>query len=185
MWLDDLKRQLQELPSIIGKENKYLNAAVLLPLVYLEEQWQLLYHVRSETISQGGEVAFPGGRVESLDLNVFETAIRETCEELGIKKEQITIIGNMGTLMTPTGITIDAIVGVIDISSIEVLNPNEEVAKVFIVPLKHLINQEPIVHQVRLRIEPYYIDESGNEVTLLPAKELGLPIRYHSSWVLA
>lgn len=182
MWLDDLKRHLQELPSIIGKQNMYLNAAVLLPLVYLEEQWQLLYHVRSETISQGGEVAFPGGRVEMSDLNVVNTAIRETCEELGIEKDKIDIIGSMGTLLTPTGITIDAIIGVLDIRSLAELSPNGEVSKVFLVPINYLLSHEPRVHQVRLSIEPHYVDEAGNEVILLPAKELGLPLRYHRPW---
>ena len=69
-------------PKPLGESGRY---AVLLPLLYNEknEKYQVLYQVRSEHISQPGEVSFPGGHAE--DGETFqEAAIRETCEELNI-----------------------------------------------------------------------------------------------------
>ena len=45
--------------------------------------------MRSEHISQPGEISFPGGRVE--DGETFqEAAIRETCEELNLVPIKLT-----------------------------------------------------------------------------------------------
>ena len=48
-------------PSLLGEQRRY---AVLCPLVEQEDGLHFLYEVRSRTLSQGGEVCFPGGRME-------------------------------------------------------------------------------------------------------------------------
>ena len=48
-----------------------------------------------------GQIAFPGGKKENFDLNLIETALRETEEEVGIKKESITVLGCLSTLYIP------------------------------------------------------------------------------------
>ena len=80
-------------PKPLGEKGRY---AVLLPLIYdvKTDKYQILYQVRSEHISQPGEVSFPGGRVE--DGETFqEAAIRETCEELNLIPDQIDIWGEI------------------------------------------------------------------------------------------
>ena len=69
-------------PKPLGEKGRY---AVLLPLIYdvKTDKYQILYQVRSEHISQPGEVSFPGGRVENGET-FQEAAIRETCEELNL-----------------------------------------------------------------------------------------------------
>jgi 8-oxo-dGTP pyrophosphatase MutT (NUDIX family) len=42
-------------------------------------------------VKQPGEICFPGGRVEAGETPV-ETAVRETCEELGLKPKDIEVI---------------------------------------------------------------------------------------------
>ena len=46
-------------------------------------------------------------------MEVKETAIRETVEELGIEKEKIDIIGKYGTLINASGMLLDVYVGYI------------------------------------------------------------------------
>ena len=47
---------------------------------------------RAMNIAQGGEISFPGGKIEKEDPSCIETALRETFEEIGIKKERIMAI---------------------------------------------------------------------------------------------
>ena len=64
--------------------------AVLVPFVTTEEGKALLLEVRSRLVKQPGEICFPGGRVEAGETPA-ETAVRETCEELGLKPEDIEV----------------------------------------------------------------------------------------------
>ena len=64
--------------------------AVLIPFVTTEEGKALLLEVRSQLVKQPGEMCFPGGRVEAGETPV-ETAVRETCEELGLRPEDIEV----------------------------------------------------------------------------------------------
>ena len=60
-------------------------AAVLLPLVREADEWHLLFIRRSanERDRHSGQVAFAGGKEESQDRTLVETALREAEEEIG------------------------------------------------------------------------------------------------------
>ena len=87
-----------------------------------------------------GEVSFPGGTFDhNFDTTLLDTALRETEEEIGIKKENIEVIGKMKefeTLVTHIKVT-----PFIAKSKKEKLNfkiCRDEVEKIIIVPIKHL-----------------------------------------------
>lgn len=48
--------------------------------------------------AHSGQVSFPGGKLENVDTNLIDTALRETHEEIGVPKEQIEVIGNLSEL---------------------------------------------------------------------------------------
>ena len=48
------------------------------------------------------EVAFPGGRAEPGDLDLLDTALRETWEELGLKREDLEPLGALSPVPTAT-----------------------------------------------------------------------------------
>jgi 8-oxo-dGTP pyrophosphatase MutT (NUDIX family) len=48
------------------------------------------------------EVAFPGGRPEPGDLDLLDTALRETWEELGLKREDLEPLGALSPVPTAT-----------------------------------------------------------------------------------
>ena len=50
-----------------------------------------------------GQIAFPGGRFDSIagDIDTYDTAIRETHEEIGIAPHAIKIIGKLSLLSVP------------------------------------------------------------------------------------
>ena len=132
-------------PKPLGESGRY---AVLLPLLYNEknEKYQVLYQVRSEHISQPGEISFPGGHVE--DGETFqEAAIRETCEELNIVPNQIDIWGEIDYLVHQ-GRTVHCFVGKLNIDNWEDISPNEEVARLFTVDIDTLLTENPVYYTV-------------------------------------
>ncbi len=61
--LEKLKSTMPKIPEIMDKE-QFLNSAVLIPIVIIDETHYLLFEKRSANIKQGGEICFPGGRIE-------------------------------------------------------------------------------------------------------------------------
>ncbi len=87
---DQLQALLKDYqPQPLGEKRSY---AVFLPLVWSDNQWQVLYEIRSESISQPGEVSFPGGGIDEGET-AEEATIREVIEELDIQQEQIELLG--------------------------------------------------------------------------------------------
>jgi 8-oxo-dGTP pyrophosphatase MutT (NUDIX family) len=178
-----LKQVLPSNPGILHKD-EYFNSAVLIPLVEINEECHFLFEKRSAEIRQGGEICFPGGEYDpENDKSFEETAVRETIEELRIKRENIKIIGAIDTLIGPMGVTVDSF-----IAEIKIINPSDlqidksEVEKVFTVPVSFFIENPPEIFHVHLEVHPSFIDEHGNKVELLPVKELKLPDKYANPW---
>lgn len=48
--------------------------------------------------NHGGQLAFPGGRFEPSDINLEQTALRESFEEIGTDRNQIELIGALTPL---------------------------------------------------------------------------------------
>lgn len=180
--LKDLTRKLPLVPGIDGKD-EYFNSAVIVLMMFLNEEYHFVFQKRSATIRQAGEICFPGGKFDpDKDADFEETAIRETAEELGVSSNKIRVIGRLDTIIS-TGTTVDAFLGVIDISSLDDLNINpDEVERIFSVPVSYFETTEPELYKVKIVAYPSYINQSGEEVMLLPVKELGLPERYAEPW---
>ena len=105
----------------LDRDDNLWDAAVLLPLVNTSEGISILFEVRAAKLGwQPGDVCFPGGRAECSDDSFAATALRETCEELGLAREQVRIIGGLNYLVTHMGPVIHPYVGYIaDISVAE------------------------------------------------------------------
>jgi 8-oxo-dGTP pyrophosphatase MutT (NUDIX family) len=60
----------------------------------------------------GGQISFPGGKKETSDTDIVQTAIRETFEETGICRSDIKIIGTLTPLVIPvSNIVVTPVVG--------------------------------------------------------------------------
>lgn len=155
-------------PVPLNQKNKY---AVLLPLVQHNDEWHILYEVRSEHISQPGEVAFPGGRVEK-DESFQQAAIREASEELLIQENDIAIIGEIDYIINQR-MTLHCFVGQLLIDDWQTIHPNEEVARLFTIPIKHLLKEKPQYHQLKSTIQtdsdfPFERIPNGNQYNFHP-----------------
>lgn len=90
-------------------------AAVLLPFHYDEEQRLNVSVIRRAVGGpHSGQLAFPGGKYESSDTNMLETALRETEEEVGLSREEVTVVGPLTPIHTiHTGFTIYPFIGLL------------------------------------------------------------------------
>ncbi|WP_405378197.1 NUDIX hydrolase [Phascolarctobacterium sp.] len=127
----------------IDKLDRLWEAAVLLPLVETAEGIAVLFEERAHSLRrQPGQICFPGGKVECADADFAATAVRETCEELGLQPEDIILCGELDSLVTHMGPIIHPFVGLIKDTSKISYSPSE-VEQVFTVPLKELLAMEP------------------------------------------
>ncbi|PHS73216.1 MAG: CoA pyrophosphatase [Cycloclasticus sp.] len=122
------------------REDGLRNAAVLVPLVKRDEWYVLLTKRTDHLHHHPGQVSFPGGRADAIDVSPIDTALRETEEEVGINKQLIEIAGVIEPFLTVTDFNVIPIVGFVE-PSFELKIDTFEVAEVFEVPLSILMNQ--------------------------------------------
>ncbi|TZF86610.1 CoA pyrophosphatase [Lysobacter lacus] len=117
-----------------------LDAAVLVGLVPRADGLQVLLTRRSDGLRQhGGQVSFPGGRVDAGDVDALHAALRETREEVGIPAALLAPLGYLQPLATVTGFRVLPVVALVDPAYVATPDP-AEVAEVFEVPLAFLLD---------------------------------------------
>jgi 8-oxo-dGTP pyrophosphatase MutT (NUDIX family) len=134
-------------PDWPERPTEFRPAAVLAPIVKRPEGWTMLFTQRAEeTPAHPGQISFPGGRVHASDASPMETALRETAEEIGLRRELIEPLGAWDRYDTITGFRITPIVGLVEPGFALALDPRE-VASVFEAPLSFLF--DPANHERR------------------------------------
>ncbi|TDO04724.1 NUDIX hydrolase [Sunxiuqinia elliptica] len=107
-----------------------------------------------------GQISFPGGRIEEGEHPEL-TAIREAQEEVGIKPNDVRLLGQLSELYIPvSGYSIFPYVGWMDYRPDFVLN-KEEAEELILLPIQQFLVEDKIKHvemdTVRGRISvPYY-----------------------------
>ncbi|NBI07417.1 NUDIX hydrolase [Senegalia massiliensis] len=141
--------------------------AILVPLIYVKDELHILYEVRSKKLNtQPGEISFPGGRVEKGET-FKDAAIRETMEELNIKRKNINIINSIDYIIMPFNISLYPYVGIIEDINFEDINYSEsEVESIFTVPLKFFLENEPERYNMGISPQigddfPYHLINNG------------------------
>ena len=92
--------------------------------------------------SHAGEVAWPGGRVESADVNPLAAGLRETFEEIGVPETAVTVIGELPGEISKFGLWVMPYVGLIRADQAATANPSE-VASIFEIPMDWLSANPP------------------------------------------
>lgn len=117
-------------------------SAILVPLLWTDQQWNLLFIRRSVSNDpHSGQVAFPGGRMESTDLSPEAASLRETHEEIGVSPTDVEVLGKLPPLLTVTNYQIQPVVGIIPYPYPFKPSPGE-VQKIFTIPLSWLANPQ-------------------------------------------
>ena len=125
-------------------------AAVLVPLQYHDGRWHVILNVRSEIVGEHrGEVAFPGGRLEPADAGMVACALRETWEEMGIRPQDVDVLGPLDAVITRTNYLVWPTVGVVPHPY--AFAPNaREVAAVIEAPVDELLDPAAARHEARV-----------------------------------
>ena len=153
-------------------------AAVLVPVYRDNGEWHILFTERTHTVEDHkGQVAFPGGRVDEADASRVETALREAEEEIGLRREDVTVLGRLDELLTVTQYRITPVVGLIPWPYPFVLSTSE-LSEVFGVPLKWLADPKNLETQLREppllgpKIPVYYFRYQGHTIWGVTARML-------------
>lgn len=145
--LPGLDVQMEMAPRIRTKDYKIpddVRLGGVLALLYpKDEDWYLVLMQRTDDGgTHSGQVSFPGGRVEPEDKDKIHTALRETEEEIGVKAEEITILGSLTPLyIPPSNFMVYPALGFVPAQPTYVPDP-VEVAKVLEVNLRDFMDEK-------------------------------------------
>jgi len=149
---EDSKMLAKEIREILAQREKrdivlcnapLSPAAVLLPLYKKHGEYHILLTRRTQKVEHHkGQISFPGGARHEHDRGIRDTALRETFEEIGVRPEDVQILGeldNMGTLTSNYLVT--PFVGIIPYPYELTVN-RDEIEKLIEVPLSALADEK-------------------------------------------
>jgi len=122
--------------------DKATAAAVLLLLYEKAGEPYVVLTRRTEDVEHHkGETSFPGGAFDANDGDMLTTALRETEEEIGVRPEDVEVLGQLDDIVTITGFLVSPFVAVLRTSSYPFVVNAQEVAELVEVPLRHLMDE--------------------------------------------
>jgi 8-oxo-dGTP pyrophosphatase MutT (NUDIX family) len=115
-------------------------SAVLVPLFVRNGQLWILFTRRTETLEHHrGQISFPGGAQEEGDRSLLETALRESEEEIGIRRGDAVPLGSLSPMVTVTNFYVEPFVAAIP--QPYVFRPQEaEIAEIIEAPVAALMD---------------------------------------------
>ena len=145
--IDSIKQKLEKLNP--NKPTNLKKAGVLIAILNFDEYIDspsIVYTQRSSIVStHSGEVSFPGGMMEDIDTDLYQTALRESHEEMNLDPSIVTRIGRLNYLISRYDIEVNPFVAVIDEKPN--LEGNSEIEEIFEVPIEFLLNKNNMTTQ--------------------------------------
>jgi len=122
-----------------GRDDDRL-AAILVPLIWRDSDWQILMTKRAAHLSHhAGQISFPGGALDASDKGLIDTALREAHEEISLAPSSVRVMGSLLPVRSPAGFIVQPIVGIIGGDIFNELQPDPaEVDSIFTLPLAHI-----------------------------------------------
>ena len=138
MTLDSLRSILASKINPVLEDYGENKLASILVVIYGESPLVVMTKKPKHMKFHAGEISFPGGKLDSSDSNLLETALRETREEIGLNIKPEQVIGQLKPVITLNSrFTILPFVSVLD--KIPPLSANAEVEKIFHIPLEDFL----------------------------------------------
>ena len=142
--IEDIKYKLNlhnsEKPS--GQPQASVLIAILNYGKYIESP-EIIFTQRSSHLStHSGEVSFPGGKADKIDPSLFDTALRESNEEINLNSKDVTELGKLNYLISRHKMEVNPFIASVD--QPQALQPNEEIQEIFTVPLDFLLDPNNI-----------------------------------------
>jgi 8-oxo-dGTP pyrophosphatase MutT (NUDIX family) len=140
----EIKERLHHYQPLIVPSPEHLRpASVLIPFYEHENGLSLIFTMRPDYPGvHGAQISFPGGKEDTEDEDELATALRETEEEIGVKRDDIEVWGGLSTQLTETSrYWITPFVGQIPYPY--QFEPDQtEVERLIIIPFDHILDPE-------------------------------------------
>jgi 8-oxo-dGTP pyrophosphatase MutT (NUDIX family) len=142
----------RRIPAEISSASN-VRASVVMPLYRAGDEEFLILMRRTWSVkAHPGEISFPGGMFESVDENSQATALRECREEIGVREEDIEVLGRLDDERTLTGFVITPFVGAIPFPYRFTLSESE-VSYLIHLPLDFLAGCDPVIEQIEYKAD--------------------------------
>ena len=160
MDLSGLRRHTPE--TVTGARRE---AAVLAPVIERDGDAYLLFTKRAAHLGEHpGQMSFPGGGREPIDRSLTDTALREVNEEVGMRPDEVDVIGRLDDTRTSSRYAVRPFVGVVP--DREYIPDESEVAEVVILAVDALTNPANYESERRLghpeygdhRVDYFHVD---------------------------
>ena len=133
-------------------------ASVMVLLYPKEGDYCVLLNKRSQEVEHHkGEISFPGGATDPEDRDPLDTALRETEEEMGIRRDDICVLGEMDEVATRSRFRVRVFAGTIG-HSYEFRPSADEIAEIVEFPVAALRNPASI------RVDTHWQDGAPSTV---------------------
>ncbi|MBI4930110.1 MAG: CoA pyrophosphatase [Bacteroidetes bacterium] len=118
-------------PGEYLKENVVPKKSAVLILLYpdvrkFSPKTVLILRPENEGGNHAGQVSFPGGGYDDSDIDLSETALRETEEEIGVNRRSVSLLGALTPLYIPvSNYLVHPFVGICHIKPVFKIQPLE------------------------------------------------------------
>lgn len=152
MFKEEIRRILaqREKKVILFSDKPLRPAAVLIPIYKKDGECHVLLTKRTEELEyHKGQICFPGGSHHEEDGSLQDTALREAYEEVGIRPEDVEILGELDGFGTLTSnFLITPFVGVIPYPY-EFIVSEHEIDELVEIPLSALADDSNYWEEIR------------------------------------
>ncbi len=148
--MDIIRSAVQNSPHPGLPDNDLFEPTGVMALFTLSEEIRLMFIQKADKKGYpwANQMAFPGGHRDENDRSTRDTALRELSEEMGIRPDNVEVIGSLGHFQTINNKDIEAFLGIWNQKDMIRHDP-AEIARVFHIPLKYLmdLHREKGFHQ--------------------------------------